>query len=149
LENGIDEVDFLLTTNVGEPLKPLSKSASGGEMSRIMLGFKNLLARSLHVSLMIFDEIDTGVSGFVAFQVAKKMKEIAKTAQVICITHIPQVAAISEHHLLITKDVMDGRTRAHIRSIDGDERVREIAGMISGDAITPASLASATELLNK
>ena len=146
-ETGVDEVDFLLTTNVGEPLKPLSKSASGGEMSRIMLGFKNLLASSLQVSLMIFDEIDSGVSGYVAFQVAKKMKEIAKTTQVICITHIPQVAAISEHHLVIAKDVKDGRTRAHVTAIDGASRIREIAGMISGDSITDAALASAAELL--
>jgi DNA repair protein RecN (Recombination protein N) len=147
LESGIDDVDFLLTTNVGEPMKPLSKSASGGEMSRIMLGFKNLLATSLNVGLMIFDEIDTGVSGYVAFQVAKKMKEIAQTTQVICITHIPQVAAISEHHLRISKDVEGGRTRAHITPISGPERIQEIAGMISGDSITEASLETAKELL--
>ena len=91
LEDGIDEVDFLITTNVGEPLKSLSKSASGGEMSRIMLGLKNLLVQSLQLSLIIFDEIDTGVSGFVASQVAKKMKSISLATQVICITHIPQV----------------------------------------------------------
>lgn len=147
LETGQDDVDFLLTTNVGEPLKPLSKSASGGEMSRIMLGFKNLLATSLNVGLMIFDEIDTGVSGYVAFQVAKKMKEIAQTTQVICITHIPQVAAISEHHLRISKDVEGGRTRAHVTPISGTARIEEIAGMISGDKITDASLETAKELL--
>ncbi|QMS85688.1 DNA repair protein RecN [Candidatus Xianfuyuplasma coldseepsis] len=149
LDNGIDEVDFLLTTNVGEPLKPLSKSASGGEMSRIMLGFKNLLANSLGLSLMIFDEIDTGVSGYIAFQVAKKMKEIAKNTQVICITHIPQVAAISEHHIHISKSVKEGRTRAHVTALDGEQRIEEIAGMISGDHITDAAIISATELLAK
>ena len=97
IEDGIDEVDFLITTNVGEPLKSLSKSASGGEMSRIMLGLKNLLVQSLKLSLIIFDEIDTGVSGYVASQVAKKMKSISQATQVICITHIPQVAALSDH----------------------------------------------------
>lgn len=149
LDNGIDEVDFLISTNVGEPMKPLSKTASGGEMSRIMLGFKNLLAQSLAVDLMIFDEIDAGVSGYVAFQVAKKMKEIARSTQVICITHIPQVAAISEHHLFLNKDVQDGRTRAHITPLAGEHRVHEIAAMISGDAVTEASITTARELLKQ
>lgn len=147
LENGIDEVDFLITTNVGEPLKSLSKSASGGEMSRIMLGLKNLLVRSLELSLIIFDEIDTGVSGYVASQVAKKMVEISKSTQVICITHIPQVAATSDHHLFISKSVEDGRTKAHIKGLQGEEKVIEIATMISGEKVTEASIASARELL--
>lgn len=147
LERGIDEVDFLLSTNVGEPLKPLSKSASGGEMSRIMLGFKSVLASSLGLSLMIFDEIDTGVSGYIAFQVAKKMKQIAQSTQVICITHIPQVAAISEHHIKIRKQVIDGRTGAYIEELEGDKRVYEIASMMSGDKITDATITSAKELL--
>lgn len=147
LERGIDEVDFLLSTNVGEPLKPLSKSASGGEMSRIMLGFKSVLASSLGLSLMIFDEIDTGVSGYIAFQVAKKMKQIAQSTQVICITHIPQVAAISEHHIKIRKQVIDGRTGAYIEELEGDKRVYEIASMMSGDKVTEATITSAKELL--
>ena len=136
LDNGIDEVDFLITTNVGEPLKPLSKSASGGEMSRIMLGLKNLLVRSLNLSLIIFDEIDTGVSGYVASQVAKKMVEISKQTQVICITHIPQVASTSNHHLFISKNVEDGRTKAHIKELSGNDRINEIATMISGGTPT-------------
>lgn len=148
-ENGIDEVDFLLTTNVGEPKKPLSKSASGGEMSRIMLGFKNLLTKSLGLSLVIFDEIDTGVSGFVANQVAKKMVEISKDTQVVCITHIPQVASISNNHLRISKSVTNGRTQAHIKELFGDDRVLEIAEMISGDKVTEASISTAKELLSK
>lgn len=147
LENGIDEVDFLITTNVGEPLKPLSKSASGGEMSRIMLGLKNLLVRSLKLSLIIFDEIDTGVSGYVASQVAKKMVEISSQTQVICITHIPQVASMSNHHLFISKNVNEGRTKAEIKSLEGKDRVFEIASMISGDKVTNASIESAKELL--
>ena len=148
-DHGVDEVDFLLSTNVGEPLKPLSKSASGGEMSRIMLGFKNLLATSLNLALMIFDEIDSGVSGYVANQVAKKMKAIAKATQVICITHIPQVASTSDHHLRIHKEVVNDRTIAKIDRLAGESRVREIAAMLSGDKITDAALISATELLNQ
>lgn len=149
LENGVDSVDFMLSTNVGEPIKSLSNSASGGEMSRIMLGFKNLLTKSLDLSLIIFDEIDTGVSGYVANQVAKKMVEIAKDTQVICITHIPQVASISVNHLRIYKSVEDNRTKAHIDSLEGESRILEIAKMISGETVTNASLASAKELLSK
>ncbi len=147
LNNGIDEVDFLLSTNVGEPLKPLSKSASGGEMSRIMLGLKSLLVKSLHLSLIIFDEIDSGVSGFVANQVAKKIKAISKTTQVICITHIPQVAAVSDNHLFISKNVEENRTKAYIKELINDERILEIAQMISGEKVSAASLESAKELL--
>ncbi len=147
LFNGIDEVDFLITTNVGEPLKPLSKSASGGEMSRIMLGLKSLLVSSLQLSLIIFDEIDSGVSGFVANQVAKKIKEISNTTQVICITHIPQVAAVSDHHLFISKSVEGERTKAYIKNLLEDDRIKEIAQMISGEKVSSASIESAKELL--
>ncbi len=149
MENGVDIVDFMLSTNVGEKLNPLSTSASGGEMSRIMLGFKNLLTKSLDLSLIIFDEIDTGVSGYVANQVAKKMLEISSDTQVICITHIPQVASISDNHLRIYKSVEEDRTKSHIDSLSGDGRVLEIAKMISGETVTNASLASAKELLSK
>ena len=147
LHDGIDEVDFLITTNVGEPLKPLSKAASGGEMSRIMLGLKSLLVTSLNLSLIIFDEIDSGVSGFVANQVAKKIKEISSTTQVICITHIPQVAAVSDHHLFISKSVEGERTRAFIKDLVQDDRIQEIAQMISGEKVSSASIESAKELL--
>ena len=147
LSRGIDEVDFLITTNVGEPLKPLSKSASGGEMSRIMLGLKSLLVSSLNLSLIIFDEIDSGVSGFIANQVAKKIKEISKATQVICITHIPQVAAVSDHHLFISKNVKDDRTRAFISKLVDEDRVLEIAQMISGEKVSSAGIESAKELL--
>jgi len=147
LLNGIDEVDFLISTNIGEPLKPLSKSASGGEMSRIMLGLKNLLVKSLSLSLIIFDEIDSGVSGYVASMVAKKIRTISKTTQVICITHIPQVASISDHHLFISKSEEDGRTKASIKTLIGDKRVYEIAQMISGEKVSEAAIISAKELL--
>jgi len=147
LTNGIDEVDFLISTNIGEPLKPLSKSASGGEMSRIMLGLKNLLVKSLSLSLIIFDEIDSGVSGYVASMVAKKIKSISNTTQVICITHIPQVASISDNHLFISKSEVDGRTKAAIKILNGDERVHEIAQMISGEVVSNAAIISAKELM--
>jgi DNA repair protein RecN (Recombination protein N) len=147
LPHGIDEVDFMISTNVGEPMKSLSKSSSGGEMSRIMLGLKNLLVNSLDLSLIIFDEIDTGVSGFVANQVAKKMKEISNNTQVICITHIPQVAALSDNHLYISKSVVNERTRASIKELTGDKRVFEIASMISGEKVSEAAIESAKELL--
>jgi DNA repair protein RecN (Recombination protein N) len=149
LENGVDVVDFLITTNVGEPLRPLAKTASGGEMSRIMLALKHVLSSSLNVDLMIFDEIDTGVSGFVAFQVARKMKDIAKHTQVLCITHIPQVASISSHHLHLIKEVKEDRTVATVKTLEGEQRVREIAAMMSGEEITDATLASARELLKQ
>ncbi len=147
LPNSVDEVDFLISTNVGEPLKPLSKSASGGEMSRIMLGLKNLLVESLNLSLIIFDEIDSGVSGYIANQVAKKIREISKSTQVICITHIPQVAAVSDNHLFISKSVEGERTRAFIKPLLDNDRVLEIAQMISGDNISPSSIETAKELL--
>ncbi len=147
LPHSVDEVDFLISTNVGEPLKPLSKSASGGEMSRIMLGLKNLLVESLNLSLIIFDEIDSGVSGYIANQVAKKINEISKSTQVICITHIPQVAAASDNHLFISKSVEGERTRAFIKPLLGNDRVLEIAQMISGDNISPSSIETAKELL--
>lgn len=147
-ENGIDNIDFMLSTNIGEPLKPLSKAASGGEMSRIMLGLKALLIKSQKLSLIIFDEIDTGVSGFVASQVAKKMLDISKLSQVICITHIPQVAAVSNHHLRVSKIIENERTIAHINELKHDQKIIEIASMISGEKVTDASLKSAEELIN-
>lgn len=138
----------MLSTNIGEPLKPLSKAASGGEMSRIMLGLKALLIKSQKLSLIIFDEIDTGVSGFVASQVAKKMLDISKLSQVICITHIPQVAAVSNHHLRVSKIIENERTIAHINELKHDQKIIEIASMISGEKVTDASLKSAEELIN-
>ena len=112
-----------------------------------MLGFKNLLTKSLGLSLIIFDEIDSGVSGYVANQVAKKMVEISNDTQVICITHIPQVASISNNHLKISKYVEDGRTSAHVKELFDEARVLEIAEMISGDKVTESSIVTAKELL--
>jgi len=137
----------MISTNVGEPMKPLSKTASGGEMSRIMLAFKTIFIRSQNLSTIIFDEIDTGISGYVAKQIAKKMKELSEFCQVVSITHIPQVVAYGEHHLLVEKQQIKSRTIAKASYLGLDERTKVIAQMISGDKITEASLQSAKELL--
>ncbi len=144
---GIDRVDFLLSTNKGEPRKPLRQIASGGELSRIMLALKTLLVKQETLNLMVFDEIDTGVSGFVAAQVAKKMHELAKDVQVLSITHLPQVAAAADTHYLIHKESGEERTAAHVRPLDETGRIDELAKMISGDEVTERAKASAKDLL--
>lgn len=146
-ENGIDQVEFMLTTNAGEPLKPLRKIASGGELSRIMLALKTLLVKKEGLNLMIFDEIDTGVSGYVASQVAKKMHQISKNIQVLAITHLPQVAAKADHHYYIHKKQHASRVSTNISLLDYEKRVDILAQMISSDNITEASRKSAVELL--
>jgi len=145
--DGKDLIDFHLTTNKGEPLKPLSKVASGGELSRIMLALKEILVGNGQISLMIFDEIDTGVSGFVASQVALKMKKIATLTQVITITHLPQVAAKADQHYYIYKESDASRTRAMIKTLDYEGRVKALAEMISSDKVTESARLSAKELL--
>lgn len=146
-ESGIDSVDFYISTNIGEPLKPLSKTASGGEMSRVMLAFKSIFVRSNQISTIIFDEIDTGISGFIAKQIAKKIQEIAKISQVISITHIPQVVATGTHHIAVRKRIENKMTKISVGYLDYNERVQEIAKMISADKVTEASIESAKELL--
>ena len=146
-EDGIDTIDFLLSTNLGETLKPLSKVASGGELSRIMLVLKELFMRNMNLSLMIFDEIDSGVSGFVANQVGQKMKNIAKKAQVLSITHLPQVASKADQHYYIYKTKENNRTIAHVKELSHDERIEALAEMISSDTITDEALKSAAKLL--
>ncbi len=147
-ENGIDDIEFLISTNLGEPVKPLSKVASGGEMSRIMLAFKAFFAKESNISFIVFDEIDTGVSGSVAGEIAKKMKQIASSTQVLAITHLPQVAAGADNQLLIYKEESDGRTYAKVHPMTKDERVMQIAKMISGQKISPYAISQAEELLN-
>jgi DNA repair protein RecN (Recombination protein N) len=144
---GIDEVDFLISTNVGETLKPLSKTASGGEMSRIMLAFKTIFIKSQNLSTMIFDEIDTGISGHVAKQIAKKLKAISSTCQVLCISHVPQVVAIASHQLRVKKQEIQHRTIASIKELSFDERVEDIAEMISGESLSSTGIQGAKELL--
>ena len=146
-ETGIDEIDFLIETNVGEGLKSLSKTISGGEASRIMLALKALFIKSQKISTVIFDEIDTGISGEVAKRVADKIYEISLSTQVISITHLPQVAAKSKNHLRISKTVKDGRTYTKVEELSLDEKINEIALMISGGKVTESQLEYAKEMI--
>lgn len=146
--NGFDQVEFLISTNLGEELKPLSKIASGGEMSRIMLGFKSILAYSDNIPTMIFDEIDTGISGRTAQVVGEKIYEISKDHQVICISHLPQITALGDSHYLIDKEEIDRRTISSIRKLDFEERVEEMARLIGGIDLTETTLKHAREMLN-
>lgn len=146
-KDGIDTIDFLISFNKGEPLKPLAKVASGGELSRFMLALKTLVAHKLELQTLIFDEIDNGVSGEIAYSIASKIKEIAINAQVLCVTHLPQVAAIAENHLKISKKIINNRTITEIANLSFIDRVDEIAMMISNGQITEASKNLAIELL--
>ena len=144
---GLYEIDLLLSTNKGEPLKPLNKVASGGELSRIMLALKSILNRGQALGTIIFDEIDTGVSGQVATSIGAKMQEIAGYKQVLCITHLPQVASYAQHHLHVSKSDSKGRTTTTVSYLEGEDRVREIAVMMSDEKVTEASLNNAREML--
>ncbi len=146
-ENGKDEIEFLISANVGEEPKPLAKIASGGELSRIMLAIKNVLAETDGVDTMIFDEIDTGVSGRAAQKIAMKLRSASKGRQVICVTHLAQIAAQGDVHLYISKSVSDGKTYTNIKSLIEEERVAEIARIMGGMEITKLQLESAREML--
>lgn len=146
-ENGKDELEFLISANVGEEPKPLAKIASGGELSRIMLAIKNVLAETDGVDTMIFDEIDTGVSGRAAQKIAMKLRSASKGRQVICVTHLAQIAAQGDVHLYISKSVSDGKTYTNIKSLIEEERVAEIARIMGGMEITKLQLESAREML--
>lgn len=149
-DNGIDDVDFYIETNIGEGLKPLAKIVSGGEVSRIMLAFKALMIKSSKVETVIFDEIDTGISGEVASKVAHKIYEISLNTQVISITHLPQVAALSKNHVKISKEIKNNRTYTSIKYLSLDEKIYEIASLISGGKVSEKQLEYAKELvLNK
>ena len=149
MENGIDTIDFMISFNPGEPLKSLSKVASGGEMSRIMLAFKSFFARNTNLSLMVFDEIDTGVSGATAKKIAKKMKAISQFNQILCITHLPQVASIGDSHIHIYKEIVNQRTTTHYKYLTLDERIEEVAMMLSGDKMSLYALEHAKAMLNE
>ena len=145
--NGADAVAFYMSANVGEALKPMSKVASGGELARIMLAMKNVLAEQDKVNTLIFDEVDTGVSGRAAQKVAEKLKSVARTKQVLCVTHLPQLAAMGDTHLLIAKGERDGRTYTTVTPLDIEGRKRELARIIGGANITETTLKSAEEML--
>lgn len=144
---GQDSVEFYISTNAGEEPKPLAKIASGGELSRIMLAVKSALADKDDIATVIYDEIDTGVSGLAAARIGEKLRQTAQGRQVICITHTAQIAAEANVHLLIQKNVAVGRTYTEIHSLAGEQRVKELARMISGDRITDLALANAREML--
>lgn len=147
-ENGIDNIEFLLSANAGEKPKPLSKIASGGELSRIMLAIKCVLSELDDIDTLIFDEIDSGVSGRAALKIAAKMKELSKTHQVICVTHLAQIAAFADEHKLISKEEKDGRTYTCIASLDYNGRKYELARIMGGLTVTQSILNSAEELLS-
>ena len=144
---GIDEVEFYIRTNPGESMGPLAKIASGGELSRVMLALKTIFAANEGVTSIIFDEVDTGVSGRVAQAIADKIRLIAANSQVLCITHLPQVAAVAQHHFLIKKAVHDERTTTTVTSLAAAQRVNELARMLSGEKVTKLTKEHAQELL--
>ena len=145
---GIDKLEFLISTNPGEDPKPVSKIASGGELSRMMLAIKTVLSRADFVETLIFDEIDTGISGSAADRVGRKLSQLSKDAQILCVTHQAQIAALADNHLFISKSVHDDRTFTHVASLDEDGRVRELARIVGGEAITDSALNHAKQLLN-
>ncbi len=148
-ENGADEIEFLISANAGELPKPLAKIASGGELSRIMLAIKNVLADADNIGTMIFDEIDTGVSGRAAQKIAMKLHQVSQGRQVICVTHLAQIAAQGDVHLFISKSVRDGKTYTQVSSLLNESRVEEIARIMGGIEITDLQLQSAREMLEK
>ena len=144
---GVDHLEFYLSTNVGEQLKPLNRIASGGELSRIVLAMKKVLARAGSVGTVIFDEVDSGIGGATAEIVGRKLRDIARNHQVICITHLPQIASFGQTHYRVVKSVNDGRTRTDVRSLAEDERLEEITRMLGGVEITDKTRAAAKEML--
>ena len=146
--NGADAVAFYMSANAGEALKPLSKVASGGELARIMLAMKNVLAEQDQIATLIFDEVDTGVSGRAAQKVAEKLRSVARNKQVLCVTHLPQLAALANTHLLIAKAEREGRTYTTVTPLDIEGRKRELARIIGGTNITETTLKSAEEMLH-
>ncbi|AIG65839.1 DNA repair protein RecN [Weissella tructae] len=147
--DGQDKVEFYIQTNEGEQAKPLVKIASGGELSRMMLAMKMIFSRQQGVTSIVFDEVDTGVSGRVAQAMADKIADMASHSQVLTITHLPQVAAVAHHHVFIHKDVIDGRTETAVDFLDEDARVDELARMLSGDELTEAAQTNARDLIDR
>ena len=148
-ETGIDQASFLMAPNVGEALKPLAGIASGGELSRVILALKALLAKTDSVETVVFDEVDAGIGGGVAEVVGKKLADLARHHQVICITHLPQIAKFGDQHFRISKQVSAGRTRTSINLLNAEDRYQEIARMLGGEKITQTTLAHARELLDR
>lgn len=146
---GLDDVEFLISANLGQEPKPIAKIASGGELSRIMLAIKCVLTDLDSVDTLIFDEIDAGVSGRAAEKIGFKLKEVSKYSQVICVTHLAQIACFADNHLYIEKNTFDGRTKTQVRALGHEEKTHEIARIMGGSVITSATLESARELINR
>ena len=148
-ETGMDEVQFLMSANVGEDLKPIHKIASGGELARIMLALKNVLAENEEIATLVFDEVDTGVSGRAAQKVARKMSEVALHKQVLCVTHLPQIAAMADVHFSVEKGEREGRTFTAVEQLTRERRMQELARLAGGEEITDALLHSTGEMLEQ
>ncbi|MBM0867940.1 DNA repair protein RecN [Staphylococcus auricularis] len=146
---GIESVEFLISPNKGEPLKSLNKIASGGELSRIMLALKTIFVKTRGQTAILFDEVDSGVSGKAAQKMAEKMRDLASYIQVICISHLPQVATMSDHHMLISKSTTEDRTTTQVQELTGDDRVDEVARMISGATVTDLTRQNAKEMIEQ
>lgn len=145
--NGLDQVEIMFSANAGEPARPLQKVVSGGELSRLMLALKVALEAQDPVDLLLFDEVDSGIGGAVAQAVGERLKRLARHRQVICVTHLPMIAALATHHLRVDKSVAGGRTVARIAAVEGSERVEELARMLAGDRVTDTTRRQARELL--
>ena len=148
-ENGIDSAEFLISANVGEAPKPIAKIASGGELSRIMLALKTVMAHKDKIETMIFDEIDSGVSGRAALKVASKLKEVSDGKQVLCVTHLAQLMAYADNHYLIEKAAKNGKTYTSVTPLDYEGRKTEIARITSGGKITDIQLENAADMLKE
>jgi DNA repair protein RecN (Recombination protein N) len=146
---GIDIIEFLISPNVGEKLKPLSNIASGGEISRIMLAIKTILAQVDEIPTLIFDEIDVGIGGKIGQKVGAKLKHISNSRQVICITHLPQIAAYAQNHLHVEKKIINNRTQTFVNKLDKAARIKELALLLDGHEVSATSLKHAEELLEK
>lgn len=148
-KNGCDEIEFFISTNLGESVKPLHKIASGGELSRVMLAIKSVLSNKDLIDTLIFDEIDSGISGFAASKVGVQLKKVSKNRQVLCVTHLAQIAGFADEHFLISKKTESGRVYTNVNSLNFDDRIKEIARIMSGSEITDSLYNSAKELLNR
>src|SRR5699024_2381213 len=146
-KDGVDYITFQLSTNLGEPLKDMNKVASGGELSRVMLALKKVFAKHDHISTVVCDEIDIGVSGRVAQAIAEKMYPISESTHLLCITHLPQVAAMSDQHLLIKKIENKERTTTSIKELTSETKISELGKMITGTKLTDTAMEHAEELL--
>jgi DNA repair protein RecN (Recombination protein N) len=145
--DGYEKVEFMLSPNVGETLRPLSRIASGGELSRIMLAMKTILARTASVETIIFDEVDSGIGGATAEVVGEKLQSLAAYHQILCITHLPQIASKGHTHFLVKKRIIEKRTQTIISELDDEERVAEIARLLGGKAVSQRAIAHAREML--